>query len=329
LEVERTMADKLGVKHALATSSGTSAITLALMAAGAGPGDTVICPAYTWIATAHAAHILGCKIRVIDIEPSKPIMDTSQLEATSGARAFVVPVHMNGHAVGIENLRDKGYIVVEDAAQALGSKLDGALLGTSGHLGCFSFSVSKIIGSGQGGLLVTDSDELFAVASAARTHGLTDIFAPKYWHSAGHNFRFTDVMASILMTQIPKLAEHIEHVRSIAKYYQEALNGLENLTVVEHSTDEEFGPYVEARVPERLRNELVQFLETKGIGARMAFPPIPSAKYLRLDPMLDTPNAEAWSKEVLYLPSGPGLSLDQAEYVALVVSEMVSSWRAL
>lgn len=314
-ELEQQIASLVQSKYAIATSSGSTALTLALMAAGAQPGDTVLCPAYTWIATAHAAHVLGCTVVLADIERQRPVIDVNQVPAASGGRCFAIPVHMNGHASNVTGLKEKGYIVIEDAAQALGSSLGGAQLGSIGDLGCFSFSVSKIIGSGQGGIIVTDSDEFAERARKARTHGVIDVFAPEFWESPGHNFRYNDVLAAILLTQIPLLEQRVAHARSTVRAYRAGLEGLSGISIVEHESPEQVGPYVEARVSASIRNELVDFLSRHGVGARRAFPPINSAPYLSSASDFSFPNAFAWSEEVLYLPSGPALSRDSIDSV--------------
>lgn len=318
-EVEQRIAALLRSKHAIATSSGSTALTLALMAAGARPGDTVLCPAYTWVATAHAAHLLGCDVELVDIEERRPIMDVAQVDTAESERCFVIPVHMNGHAVDVAALKQKGYIVIEDAAQALGSSRDGIHLGTLGDFGCYSFSVAKIIGAGQGGLVVTDSDESADRARRARTHGVIDVFAPEYWETPGHNFRYNDVLAAVLLTQIPLLEERMKHARTTARLYRDGLDGLDDVEVVEHESEEQFGPYIEARVSASVRNDLVQFLGTHGIGARSAFPALHSASYWRRATRGSFRNAKAWSAEVLYLPSGPALSESSVLQVCAVV----------
>ena len=314
-EVELRMAALLGSKHAIATSSGSTALTLALMAAGAEPGDVVVCPAYTWIATAHAAHVLGCSIEVVDILPDRPVLDVTLVPPSEGRRRFVIPVHMNGHAVDVKSLIGLGYVVIEDAAQALGSVYKQSLLGTSGDMGCFSFSVSKIIGSGQGGLIVTDSDRYAGIARAARTHGVVDVFAPSVWNHSGHNFRFNDVLAAVLLTQIPLLGQRISRLRQIVSRYADAFSDVTSVHIVHHGSPSEAGPYIEARVPDNYRDTLIEFLNKRDIGARRAFPAITTAHYLDLKNIEPTPNAISWSEEVLYLPSGPALTDNQVDRV--------------
>jgi perosamine synthetase len=315
MEVERQIALLVDSRYAIATSSGSTALTLALLAAGAQPGDIVICPAYTWIATAHAALLLGCSVETVDILPDRPVMDVTQAPDPTDSWRFAIPVHMNGHAADVESLKDKGYVVIEDAAQALGSKSRDLHLGSIGDLGCFSFSVAKIIGSGQGGVIVTNSELYAERARAMRTHGVLDVFAPESWQTPGHNFRYNDVLASILLTQIPKLKERLSHSRLISNAYRTGLDGVESIVIIQHESDTEVGPYVEARVPEVLRNELIEFLDQSGIGARPAFPALNSCSYIESSAARQFANARAWSKQVMYLPSGPALKEEAVAHI--------------
>lgn len=317
--MEAEIARVVGSRFGVATSSGSTALTLALMAAGAKPGDRVLCPAYTWVATAHAAHILGCSVELIDIEPDRPVMDMNQVPDASGERIFAMPVHMNGHSADVITLREKGYTVIEDAAQALGSMSEGRMLGTLGHLGCYSFSVSKIIGSGQGGIVVTDSEEMVALARRARTHGVVDVFAPEAWQSPGHNFRFNDVLAAVLLTQIPRLAERLDNARNLADHYRQHLQSYAGVEIVRHSTASEIGPYIEARTSRMDRDKLVEYLNYRGIGARKGFPSLSSARYMSTNSHVAFPNSSNWSAEVFYLPSGPGLSIESLEKVCKTI----------
>lgn len=323
-QIERQLSTLVKSKFAIATSSGSTAITLALMAAGAQPGDIVICPAYTWVATAHAARILGCTIETVDIERDRPVMDVELVPPAKKGRCFAIPVHMNGHVSNINSLKDKGYTVIEDAAQALGSKFGDRHLGTLGDAGCYSFSVSKIVGSGQGGLIVTNSRELAMAARRMRTHGVTDVFAPERWELLGHNFRYNDVLAAVLQTQIPLLETRLRHIKAMFEEYRKGLHNIKGLSLVHHHSQSEIGPYIEARVSMENRDRLIKLLTSAGVGARSAFPTLNSASYLGMSKKASTPNADAWSAEVLYLPSGPAITARQVERVVDCLKQHLS-----
>lgn len=324
-EVEAEVAQIVGSKQGIATSSGSTALTLALIAGGAKPGDTVICPAYSWIATAHAAHFLGLTLQLVDIEHDRPVIDVSRVPVSEQVRAFALPVHMNGHWADISELVNRGYTVIEDAAQALGSGHDGRFLGTLGNAGCFSFSMSKIVSSGQGGMVVTDDDDFADRARRARTHGVEDVFAPSAWPGQGHNFRFNDVLASILLAQLKKLDHNLEHVRNLRRRYAESLADCAAIEIVEHQHPREAGPYIEAKVSAFTRGPLVDYLISRGISARNAFPPIYSAKYLNFCAEDDFPNTKRWTSETLYLPSGPALTTKRVEQISETIQAFFGS----
>ena len=142
-ELENKLSTVLRTRYAVATSSGSTALTLALMTAGARPGDVVLCPGYTWIATVNAAHTLGCQIELVDTLSDIPVMDVESAPKADNKRRFAIPVHMNGHACEINSLKNLGYTVIEDAAQALGSEINGEKLGTQGDRALFFFSIKN------------------------------------------------------------------------------------------------------------------------------------------------------------------------------------------
>ncbi len=174
--LEREWAAYTGSKYALATNSGTAALHVALMAAGIGPGDQVIVPAFTFVATALAVLHAGAVPVFVDIEPRTLGMDPKLIErAITPATKAVMPVHIHGTPCEIDAIAEickrRGLVLIEDAAQAHGSTHRGKKLGTIGAAGCFSLQSSKSLGAGEGGLIVTDDDALFAAANRARMFG--------------------------------------------------------------------------------------------------------------------------------------------------------------
>jgi perosamine synthetase len=163
--LEKGIADFLGVRHAVAVTSGTAAISLALMALGIDSEDEVIVPDLTFIATANAVRMAGAKVKLVDVDPERFTIDVAAAEAAIGPRTrAIVPVDVNGRAADYAALeaicQARGLALVCDAAEALGSRHQGQYLGTFGHAGCFSFSANKTVTSGQGGLIVTNDDVL-------------------------------------------------------------------------------------------------------------------------------------------------------------------------
>ena len=197
-EFERQLAAYLGVPHVIATTSGSMALFMSLWAAGVGPGDEVIVPNRTWVATAHAPFLRGARVKLVDVEARRPIINADLIErAITDRTKAIIPVHLCGRAADMRAInaiaRRHNLVVIEDAAQALGSRNEDGLLGTQSDMGCFSFSVAKIISTGQGGFIATRNTTMYKKLLAMRTQGVGDIINAE-WNQPGFNFRFTDIL---------------------------------------------------------------------------------------------------------------------------------------
>lgn len=231
---EAAMAKFTGAKHAIGVSSGTDAILLALMAAGIGPGDQVLCPSYTFFATAGCVARVGAAPVFVDAEPV-----TFNLDVADAARRVtprtkaIIPVHLFGQAAAMDEVMalavKHNLIVIEDAAQSLGAAYHGRQLGTIGHMGTYSFFPSKnLSGFGDGGLLVTNHDALAERARVMRTHG----GKPKYYHKVvGGNFRFDALQAALLAVKLPHYATYTQRRRGNAAYYTAQLRSLHGVAL--------------------------------------------------------------------------------------------------
>ena len=316
LEFEKKLGDYLGVPHVIAVTSGSSALLLSLMALEIEPGDEVLVPNRAWIATAHAVSILGATPVFVDTEMSLPIMSVNdaQSKITNKTKA-IIPVHMNGHAVDIDGLRNlakaKNIKIIEDSAQALGSKdLQGNYLGTLGDVGCFSLSVAKIISTGQGGFIVTKNDQLAQKLRNMRTHGVENTIEVKKWEMPGFNFRFTDVLASIGIVQIELIEERIEKLKTIQEIYLDGLQGLSQIKLLVNTLNE-IGPYIEVLGDKR--EELAEKLKMRNIETRKFYPNLDEAPYWKSQGK--SINSKIFQEKGLYLPSGPGLTKNHINYV--------------
>jgi dTDP-4-amino-4,6-dideoxygalactose transaminase len=223
---ESEIARLVGARHALGISSGTDAILLALMALGIGPGDEVLCPAFTFFATAGCIARSGATPVFVDVCPVCFNLDTNDARKKVTARTkAIVPVHLFGQSAdldAIQNLASEhGLRVIEDAAQALGATYRGRSVGTVGDFGCYSFFPSKNLGGlGDGGLLVTEDDALADKARSLRNHGMN----PKYYHAdIGGNFRLDALQAAFLRVKIPHYGHYTAMRQANAVYYTETL----------------------------------------------------------------------------------------------------------
>jgi dTDP-4-amino-4,6-dideoxygalactose transaminase len=306
-EFEKKLSEFLGVDHVIAVSSGSSALLMALMAVGVVPGDEVIIPNRTWIATAHAVNLIGASVVLVDTEKDRPIINAKLIEEkiTSKTKA-IIPVHLNGRSCDMQEINRiaKKYklYVIEDAAQAMASKNSNGYLGVQSDVGCFSLSVAKIIATGQGGFSVTNNSELAVKMRAIRTHGIENVHDPEEWVMPGFNFRFNDILASIGIEQLKKLPSRIEYLKEIYRHYEEGFRGSIFKQIPVDLDGGEVPVYSEFLV--KNRTHWMEKLLSNDIETRPFYPDISSASYLKCNKHL-YPNSIKFSRDGLYLPSGP------------------------
>ena len=316
-EFEQRMAEALGIPYVVATTSGSVALLLTLMALGIKAGDEVIVPNRTWIATAHAPMMLGAKPVLVDVLQERPVMDTTKIREKINSRTrAIIPVSLCGCAVNMEEVwqvaRDHDLFVVEDAAQGLFSKYQGEYMGTRSDAGCFSMAISKLVSTGQGGFVATKKKELYELMRLIRTHGVENVTTASPFLRMGFNFRYTDLHASLGLVQLGKVEERINNLKKIYSKYREALNEIEWLKLVPiHVEKGEIPLYVEVLVKER--ENLMQFLISRNIETRPIYPDLDTAKHLNSRD--DFPNTRVFGKDGLVLPCGPDQPMENIERV--------------
>jgi len=316
-EFEQKLSEYLNVDYVIAVSNGSMAILLALLAVGIDIDDEVIIPNRTWIATAHAAQLLGAKIVLVDVEKDRPIIDIGQVEdKITNKTKIIIPVHMNGRSADMErlnNLANKfGITIIEDAAHAIGAKNKYGFLGTQSDIGCFSLSVAKTISTGQGGFAVTHDKKLAKKLKNLRTHGVENVKNPKKWNYLGFNFRYTDIMASIGIEQLIKLPNRINHLKKIYETYEKGLKNSPFKIIDVSIKDGEVPVYNEFLVSNR--KKWIELLDSKGIETRAFYPCINKANYLNTKKTLFK-YSKIYENNGIYLPSGPGQSLESINFV--------------
>lgn len=317
-EFENLLREYLGVRNVVATTSGSDALLLALWATGVSPGDEVLVPNRTWIATAHSVLLLGAVPVIVDTDNDRPLISLVDLERkVSEKTRVVIPVHVNGRDAHIDEILEFGLrhnvIVIEDAAQALGSKdVAGSFLGTRSLAGCFSLSPAKIISSGQGGFITTNDDNFASVIRLMRTHGVENVIEPKHWNRSGFNFRFTDVLASIGIVQLKKIDMRINRLRNIYLRYENGFKSVSEVKMLKVNVGEgEVGPYIEILCEDRM--DLIRHLENFGIETRIFYPDLFTASYLT--DKIENSCDEIFSRTGLYLPSGPSITDEEIDCV--------------
>lgn len=324
---EREFADYCGAAHAIGVSSGTEALTLALRALGVGPGDEVVVPANSFIATAEAASLVGATPRFADVDPETCTVTAQSIGAVVGpGTRCIVPVHLYGRTAELEPIlalaHDLGAWVVEDAAQAHGARYRGRRVGSIGICGCFSFYPVKNLGAwGDAGAVVTNDPELADRIRLLRAHGER----PRHRHRiVGTTARLDALQAAILRAKLRRLDHWNEQRRSVANAMSDALAGSDVRIPAAPSAgcDHVFHQYV---VMAGDRERLRAHLRRRGIASAVHYPvPIHLCEaYAELGYGVGSlPVAERLAETVCSLPVHPGVCVSDIERVASVVHEL-------
>ncbi len=326
-EFEREFAAYCGVKHCVAVNSGTSALHLALLGSGVGPGDEVITTPNTFIATAEAISYTGAKPVFVDIDPRTANLDTGKIAAAVTPRTrAILPVHLYGLAAEMDAILEVAarhhLAVIEDACQAHGARYHGKRVGSIGNAGAFSFYPSKNLGAyGEGGALTTNDDALAQQARALRSHGESR----RYFHDAiGYNYRMDGFQAAVLRVKLPRLDGWNARRRVLAEVYRRILAGarveLQEGGASPERVDHLFVVYVAGRDAVRAR------LEERGVQTGVYYPlPIHLQKpyqvlcYRRGD----LPEVERACERVISMPLYPEMTDEQAAYAAQTLRKIV------
>jgi dTDP-4-amino-4,6-dideoxygalactose transaminase len=314
------MADYCGVRNAIGVANGTDALLLTLDALGVGEGDEVITSPFTFFASAEVISQVGATPVFVDIDPETFNLDTTKLEdvITQKTKA-IIPVHIFGQPVDMDSLlkiADKyNLYVIEDACQAIGSKYNGKKIGSIGKAGCFSFFPTKNLGGyGDGGIVVTDDDELAKRIRILRVHGS----CPKYYHSMiGYNSRLDAIQAAVLSVKLKYIDEWNQQRVVRAKNYDQLLESTPlALPSCKDGRTHVFHLYV---VQTEYRDELMAYLKSKGISTGVYYP-VP----LHLQEVYKDlgyakgalPTSEKMALRTFALPLYPELTFEQQEYIA-------------
>lgn len=353
---ERECAAALGAKHAVSISSGTDALIIALMALGIGPGDEVLCPSFTFFATAGSIARTGATPVFCDVCPVCFGIDIDSAKAKLSPKTkAIVPVHLYGQSADMDSVLsfagEHGLKVVEDVAQSFGATYKGKGCGTMGDIGCFSFFPSKNLGGfGDGGLVTTGSDELAETLLRLRNHGMH----PKYYHSmVGGNFRMDALQCALLRVKLRRIKDYEAGRARNAAYYLDRISRLPG--VVQASESDCCCPSGQAaklagaklvlpvayannghvwnqftlRVPgEGRREALKAHLTEKGIGCEIYYP-VPMHRQecfadLPEHSLANCPVSDQLASEVLSIPVYPELVTAQLDEVVAAIASFLS-----
>jgi perosamine synthetase len=327
---ERYFADYLGVNYAIATSSCTGALQIALMALDIGPGDEVIVPDMTWVATANAVRYVGATPIFADIEYDTWTLDAGAVEKLiTNKTKVIIPAHLYGHPSNMAELvkisKKFNLHLIEDAAPAIGAEWEGRKCGTYGSFSAFSFQGAKLLVTGEGGMLVTNDESLYKKALKIWDQGRNP--ERQFWIDGdGVKFKMSNMQAAFGLAQIERVDEQIEMKRRIFSWYQEFLGGCKNITL---NTEPSLGKSIYWMTSITInegsgieRGDLIKHLKNNNIDSRIVFPSI--SKYpiwgRSVNPGV---NAENVSLRGINLPSGVGRNKREIEYIASTIRKYV------
>lgn len=324
---EEMLARYTGAKYCVVVNNGTISLTLAALACGIQPGDEVIVPNYTMIATPNSIRMIGATPVFADVEMETLCLDLEKAkEAVTEKTKAIMLVTANGRYPrnGIESFlsfaREQRMVLIEDSAQSLGSFYpDGRHQGTASAVGSFSFSAPKVISTGQGGALVTNDETINAklrkLKDFGRTGGGNDIH-----DSIGYNFKFTELQACLGIEQMKKLEWRVNRKREILRYYMQQLHGIEEISFFDQDLKNTTPWFIDVVVEDR--DGLQKFLKERGIGTRVMYPPINKQKAYDLPG--EYPVSNCVGEKGLWLPSASQLSNEQIQFVCQTIREYYS-----
>ena len=337
---ESSFAQYNGRKYCIAFNSGTSAGHAALIALGINAKSEVIVPSFTFISTANWPLMVQASPKFADIEMQTYGMDPKDLESKISKKTkAVIPIHYGGLPCKINEIKEisnkNKFYLIEDAAESFGASLNGRKIGSFGTVSIFSFAGNKILTTGEGGALCTDSKELYEKVKLIRSHGRqlhSGYFSSMQDHdyfSLGYNWRMSSITAALGLSQLDKIEKIIDMRRNNAKYYQSKLKNIKEISLQEELPGFK---HVYQFYPILLRNstvrtKLMNFLASKGIMTRVFFKPVHKTMFFRKIGYgsLNLPNTEKISKQILALPMFPTLQKEEIDYIIDTITKFFES----
>ena len=335
---EQAFATYLGGGQARTVSSGTTALHVALVALGIGPGDEVIVPNLTFGATANVVVHCGATPVFVDVDPATLGLSAATVAPAITARTkCIIPVHLYGHPCDMGPLMDlataKNIWVIEDCAEALGAEYKGQKVGLIGHAGCFSFFANKVITTGEGGMVVAKDPALIEKIGVLRDHGMTK--ERRYWHVyPGFNYRMTNLQAAVGLAQIEQIEKFLGNRRNIAQRYTHQLGIINGLQLPSQAAWAKnifwlYSILVDATKFGLARDQLREHLSVKGIEARNVFTPLQGQPAYKSGRMTACPVSDDYAARGLSLPTANDLTLDEVDRVCDAIHNASANSRLL
>lgn len=328
---EKSFAEYVGAKYAMATSSCTGALHLSLMALGIGPADEVIVPDVTWVATASAVMYTGAKPVFADVNINDWTINLDSIRSLINNKTkAIMPVHLYGYGAAMNQImqiaHEHNLYVIEDAAPAIGTEIKGKRAGTFGDFGCFSFQGAKLLVTGEGGMLVTDNEELFKRAKKNQDHGRKP---GTFWiDELGHKYKMNNITAALGLAQIERAENQIFRKRRINLWYTDNLSDLGSISFQSETSGTSSICWMTSFTLNEgspiSRDELIHSLKQDGIDSRPVFPAISQYPIWQYEPEIQ-PNAMKIGSTGINLPSGVMLSKSAIDRVCVSIRKAVRS----
>ncbi len=313
---EKELSDITGFKYVILTTSGSTALLMASIAAEITKDDIVCVPNRTWIATAHAPNILGAKILLVDTEFDRPIIDIKELNKLNHKPKAIYPVSLNGNYANIDTIKNSlpESVVIEDCAQSLLSYKDKKHMGYEADMACFSLGMAKFLPIGQGGFIATNNIHYAKKLKLIRTHGVNSTDERTPFMTNGFNFRPSDIIACVGLSQLDKIKKRKNSFITIWKRYRDFLSKYKNIKITPVNIENgEFPIYVEVISP--YRNFIVKKLATYGINTRKVYPDLDTAKYINFIKPYDIKSSRIFGEQAFVLPCGPNRTDEEMDYI--------------
>jgi perosamine synthetase len=326
-KLEKKICQYTGAKYAVVTNNGTSALICSLLAHGIGPGDEVIIPSFTFVATVNSVLAVGAQPVLVDcdLRTFNTTIDLMKQKLSKKTRC-IIPVDVAGMPVDIDKFRkfakENNLILIEDAAEAIGASYKNKILGSFGHTTIFSFHMAKVVAGIEGGCIVTNDKKIVQLAKLIRSHGDANQYDSRVF---GLNFRISDVHSAIILEQLKKINRFLNHRKKIASIYKDELKNCTFQETPEYVTRHPYMLFY-ALFPAKTRKKINDYLNKNGIETRICWPPVHLQKYHSiLFKNSIFPNSEKIHAIGINLPMGNSLSEENTLTITNLIKNVINN----
>jgi len=323
-KLEKNICKFVGSKYAIVTNNGTSSLICSLLAHGVGPGDEVIVPSFTFVATVNSILSVGAKPVLVDCNPKTFNTEVSYVEKKISKKTkAILPVDISGMPIDVNAFQDlakeKNLILIQDSAESIGATYKNKKIGSFGHSTIFSFHMAKVVSGVEGGCIVTNDSDVAKKAKLIRSHGDSSQYTHKMF---GLNFRISDLHSVIISEQLKKINRFLQHRDKLAKKYKDELNKFEFQEIPDFVSRH---PYMlfGLLTPQKHRNNLNIFLQKNGIETRICWLPVHRQPYHSKFFNIKLKNSDNVYSRILNLPMGNGLTEKNCQ----IVIDTIKKWK--